>query len=308
MKHRGQLASDDWWALVAAVFDLLVIGGCSVRFYFIRHLNEAQLLSSSKRALEASYLVTTIGFPLAIWTSRTSITCSVLRILPSGRTRAFVFTLTWIFLANGLVTAAVQGAICGSRKTWSNCSGGEGFIVYILLAHVLSNVLLIVIPLSLLWRSKLPFAPKYMLRTVFVTNICTVPLCVVHAFYTAVALLICNLLVMATFLYRYIQRRDFNKDISEYLSTPEPGEVLNLTNRVTFDDVSTERHHPSGLIGRGSSLFASAEPKHDVQFFLSGGDDHDKSAFMAFSHTAAEEQSLNSVLDTQQSLRKTTLT
>ena len=161
------------------------------------------------------------------------------------------------------------------------------------IADIVSNVLLVVIPLFILRHTRLPKASLYMIRAVFVTTICMISICTIRVIYAmrnniplnglitnlevslvtrsspraltrglvqaAVTLLMCNLLVLVTFVYRHIRNgRDLDHELSEYLSRARGTPVVH--GLTSFTSISAPELPDSAQLttGRGTSLFLEA--------------------------------------------------
>ncbi|KAG5729443.1 hypothetical protein E4T56_gene6208, partial [Termitomyces sp. T112] len=269
-KRRKQFSWDDWWALAAAFFDSVVFICSCIRFRIDRQALKNDPLPMKLQ--EGVYEATSVAFTCTIWASRISIACSILRVLPSGRTRSFVYFLTWVFFFNIVVMLILKNYVCGRKHVWIDCSLGHAINIFKLCTDIVSNVLLVVIPLFILRHTRLPKAPLYMIRAVFVTTMCMISICTIRVIYVmrnnvplngittnleaAVTLLVCNLLVLVTFVYRHIRNgRDLDHELSEYLSharnTPAARGLTIFTSISAQESPGSTR----STTGRGTSVF-----------------------------------------------------
>lgn len=172
------------------------------------------------------------------------------------------------------------------------------------LADIISNIVLVVIPLYLLWHSSLPKGPRYTISAVFATTILTTSVCVVHAIYetstneildgetahlevrpppstlitiscvteasitqSATTVLVCNLLVLVTYVYRRISNgRDSDDESTDDYTTDAHGPrdrhritfIGSFTGISSHTQTQSQATHSTSLPRRGSSLFLDA--------------------------------------------------
>ncbi|KAF5383084.1 hypothetical protein D9615_004858 [Tricholomella constricta] len=274
-RQRKQFHWDDIFALIAGCFDTIVFACFWTRLI----LNDrARAGHPTSRALGvAIHLIMSLTFTSTLWSVRISIICSVLRIMPRGRTQILLrciisaFALTWVLLI------FFKCWICGSNMNWvGDCVLGRPFGIGRLTAVVVSNVILVGLPTFLLWHTSLPRPLRLMLRAIFSTSLLTTGISALHSVYamgdnkylegftahfeSAVTLMVCNLLVLVTFIYRRIRNgRDLDDELTEYLSTAPPRDNRRLTTRISFTNISS-RSQPTFLstLRRGSSVFLEA--------------------------------------------------
>jgi len=102
--------------------------------------------------------------------------------------------------------------------------------------HVISDLILIFLPLRMLWRSNLPASFRKLLLTVFAMSAFNTVASVVHSvlilqpvgFFTgltatlhaSVTLLVCNLLVITTFCYRIFRYTDIESTVTTASTRP----------------------------------------------------------------------------------------
>ncbi|GLB39029.1 hypothetical protein LshimejAT787_0601910 [Lyophyllum shimeji] len=141
---------------------------------------------------------------------------------------------------------------------------------------------LVTIPLYILWYSDLPKAPRLMIRVVFAMSLLSTAVSVVHAIYgmgpdrfldgatahmeSATNLIVCNLMVLVTFVYRRFRNgRDLDDEVTAYVTTRTPRvrrapltfmSFTNITQSQFTTFLSTKR--------RGSLIFLETTPSTDA--------------------------------------------
>ncbi|KAG9311896.1 hypothetical protein JVU11DRAFT_8157 [Chiua virens] len=240
--HTRRLWWDDFWAVLALLGDVV----CMVTMWtgvapFDNPYITFEALSTlpqSRRAHIVSFWLSMLTYTCSIWFARISIVCSVVRIVPPSRCvsiTAFgagaIFVCLWGFMFTS------KSAVCGVDTTWYHATPTACPIPYwVAISEVctdaFSDIILVALPLRLLWRVKLPSNQKIMLLSVFSTSILVSVVSAVHTSYlipnitfvgglTAqiegpVSLIVCNLLVIVTFVYRAVRNgRDLTAGLSE---------------------------------------------------------------------------------------------
>ncbi|KAG8216326.1 hypothetical protein J3R82DRAFT_6397 [Butyriboletus roseoflavus] len=142
--------------------------------------------------------------------------------------------------------------VCSMDKSWYDalvirCPMPTWLALSEVCTDALSDAILVALPLRLLWRVKLPLDQRIMVLSVFSTSILVSAVSVAHTAYlmhpviftggftasmeSAVSLIVCNLLVVVTFLYRVIRN---GRDLTAGLSDKDSG----LSNGLTTVDLN----------------------------------------------------------------------
>ncbi|KAH7915927.1 hypothetical protein BJ138DRAFT_996759, partial [Hygrophoropsis aurantiaca] len=204
---------DDAWAALASMCGL----GCVVS-------GQVYLYESNKAPIFA-FWVYLLAFPCVVWTVRMSILYSITRLIPSPTTssrisRSFMalFLLLWGLL---ILQKAYK---CGSNHCWytspsRTCQLPHIMYIYELGTDIISDFILVMLPLRMLWNIKFPgktqrklilstFSASIVVSLVSVFRVvCRVmeihSLIVTATEYEVIScLVVCNLLVAVTYLYR----------------------------------------------------------------------------------------------------------
>ncbi|KAF8060797.1 hypothetical protein FPV67DRAFT_1511586 [Lyophyllum atratum] len=287
-RQRKQCSWDDFWALVAVACDTVVFV-----YFWIRVMNNDRTSAGhppSRTMGRINNLTDSLAFTSTVWSARISIACSVLRILPRGRIRSFVFYMTCLFGLTAALMLFFKSWICGRDLSWNiDCPRGRSFNIAKLATDIVADVALITVPLYLLWHTSLPKAPRYMLASVFATSILTTALSAVHAVYgmgtntfldgvtahveAAVTVMVCNLLVIVTYIYRRARNgRDLDDDITDFLTTQAPRRRAPLTFMSFTNIAQSKLTNFFSTTRRGSSIFleatssSNAGPNHHPTF------------------------------------------
>lgn len=179
------------------------------------------------------------AYPVVIWAARLSIGLSIKRFcaLTLRSHRAF-HLMNAFFLAMGVINLIQRIVICIPKSAWGMtgpivyCSIGQAGGIVVIVTDVISDILLVFVPVFLLWRVQLPPNQRRLVLSIFAasalssipsiaymtlqavertfTVICTIPV-VIHI-KAAVTLMVCNLLVIVTCTYRLLFKEcDYRK-------------------------------------------------------------------------------------------------
>lgn len=194
-----------------------------------------------------SWWLAVLSYTCAVWFARLSIISSFIRIVPPSHSHtaalaaASLFVVMWLFMMLAKVTP------CAMEKSWYylpfiQCPIPEWVAISEVITDSLADIILVCLPLRLLWRLRVPSDQRAMILAVFSSSILTSIVSVIHTAYTippsfiggitanieaAVNLVVCNLLVIVTFIYR-VRHGGRNmgtcdKDLSARLTTIELG-------------------------------------------------------------------------------------
>ncbi|KAH7926726.1 hypothetical protein BV22DRAFT_1032592 [Leucogyrophana mollusca] len=216
--HRlsiGRFWWDDAWAAVA----LLCGTACVVSSWmYIRTFGKTSIVA---------YWVYVSTFNCLVWTVRMSILYSVTRLIHPSKSRRISTSVSIIFalLWSGLMIW--KAYICGHDLYWYNlaiisCPFTHASDIYQLATDVISDAILVILPLRMLWNVKLPVKrQRRMVLSIFSSSIlvsfvslfraiCRLLNKSLLAFITGeievtVCLFVCSLLVTATYLDRFLR-------------------------------------------------------------------------------------------------------
>ncbi|KAH7906981.1 hypothetical protein BJ138DRAFT_1161271 [Hygrophoropsis aurantiaca] len=177
----------------------------------------------------AAYWVYTFAFPCVIWAVRLSVLYSIIRLIYPvelsiriANVSSALFTLLWA----GVVGSKAYW--CGSNIAWYkaatlSCSMPRGLDIYELCTDVVSDTILVGLSLRILWNIKLPgVGQRRMVLCVFSSSMIVTLTSLLRAaarllhmtsltviasdFEMAASLIVCNLLVTVTYIYRTFRK------------------------------------------------------------------------------------------------------
>ncbi|KAF8161384.1 hypothetical protein B0H34DRAFT_378340 [Crassisporium funariophilum] len=170
---------DDYMACIPLLADCL-----HVIIIWLRNRNGLAAALEFERLFFYSNGFTTILFFTVIWTSRISTALSIARIFPAGsRCRRVALGLVILFLLFYLASFLIGILTCRqSSSAWyqlhlRSCLGVKrGSLLtapFYIAAEILGDVVLIVTPLVMLWKVKLPTKQRRLILGLFTTSILT---------------------------------------------------------------------------------------------------------------------------------------
>ncbi|KAH7922126.1 hypothetical protein BV22DRAFT_1037839 [Leucogyrophana mollusca] len=240
---------DDGWAATSMLCDMGFLISDWVRLKVCIRSHEASMIV---------YWVYAIGFECSVWTARMSILCSITRLMPSSkhsRRITLIFATLFALMWCGVVVQIVHKCDSGRSYLPSGavmCPFSSVFDVYELAIDVVSDAILVVLPLRLLWDVKLPRqSQRRLILSSFSTSMAVsiisvfrttcrlmklTPLVFVSAeLELVVCLVVCNLLVFATYIDRRLRKHeeDGNPETDDahgdYPSQDSPVTSMHLT-------------------------------------------------------------------------------
>lgn len=172
-----------------------------------------------------SFWIYSFTFPSVVWAVRQSILFSIVRIVyATQHLRRLIFCLSGLFLGLWAGLVAQKAWNYGHDTSWYQTTGKvhvfltRPMIVFELMADCFSDTILIILPLRLLWSLRLPKRQKRMIFAIFSSSFIITVISIFRGvcqiakyrtvlvpatdFETSLSLLVCNLLVTVTFLYR----------------------------------------------------------------------------------------------------------
>ncbi|KAH6914735.1 hypothetical protein BKA70DRAFT_1216851 [Coprinopsis sp. MPI-PUGE-AT-0042] len=189
----------------------------------------------------------TIGlFFSVVWSSRVSLALSIMRVFPTGTVaRKTLLAMAVLFFSAFILACVFIGSLClGSPSTYlpetilleEHGSCQPGTLRYIVAGSImatadfLSDIMGVIIPLTFLWRITLPPNERCLVHGAIVATLLTVLSSVVHCIFwfvmsnlgedvhllvagvrhqqAALSVVACNLLVVVTYWWRKVYRRN----------------------------------------------------------------------------------------------------
>ncbi|KAN0085658.1 hypothetical protein V8E55_006792 [Tylopilus felleus] len=238
----GRLWWDDFWAALALCCDAV----CMVAVWTLTAPVDSPYFNSealptpalSRNAHVVSYWLSILFYTCTIWFARLSIVFSVIRIVPPARSNtltalgaAGVFVCMWAYIFTCKVVT------CAVDRSWYHavvieCPLPNWVAISEVSTDTVSDAILVALPFRLLWRVKLPSNQRIMVLSVFSTSVLVSIISAVHTAYLiplvtfvggataemegAISLIVCNLLVLVTFIYRMTRNgQDLTAGVSD---------------------------------------------------------------------------------------------
>ncbi|KAF9565864.1 hypothetical protein CPC08DRAFT_704299 [Agrocybe pediades] len=255
-----------WWDDIVACSAM--IGDCA--FLAVLWLDYAPMSSGlhSHKSRVSQYWAGLILFLLVVWMTRISLALAIARLFPSREpTRRFAIGLAMLSMI--FCTAIViQAAVVCSREPALNtgteavCQWPDSFRAVIVFGNIFTDTILVATPLYKLWRVCLPRKQRRLVLTGFAASASTMTVTVVCGvflfapvrlepgktilrgklsyFETGVSLIVCNLIVVMTFLHTVwhrgedLEMTDETTDSCETQTGTIPHSTLTLTDISDF--------------------------------------------------------------------------
>ncbi|KAJ6561202.1 hypothetical protein DFH09DRAFT_505009 [Mycena vulgaris] len=175
--RRSRLWTDDGCAIFSTCILLLQVASVFLH---------ADMDSGMKRSTGiAAYYLIAITFYAIIWSARLSILFSIIRIDPNGSRRRFLLGVALLFTATCLILIAQLFWVCERKHQWKDaatpqCPLSRQVVIFQLIFDVVSDTILIIAPLQLLWHLE-DRVLRRRLCIIFSTCIITTIVSLVHA-------------------------------------------------------------------------------------------------------------------------------
>ncbi|KAG1748951.1 uncharacterized protein EDB91DRAFT_824889 [Suillus paluster] len=206
---------EDAWAVVAFLCGIAML---TSSWTYVTGDNEDEIIS---------FWIYSFSYPSVVWAVRESILFSIVRIVyATQHLRRLILGLGVLFLCLWAGLVAQRAWQYGHNTSWYNTATtgkvhaymSRPAVTFELIVDCLSDAILIVLPLRLLWSLKLPKRQRRMILAIFSSGIVVTIVSIFRgicqiarygtvlssatSFQIAMSLLVCNLLVVVTFLYR----------------------------------------------------------------------------------------------------------
>lgn len=222
-------------------------------------------------------------FLTIVWSTRIVLALSLGRIFPpTHRARKYSIVLAVIFLLVYILSVVSPLFTCGGgQKSWNNqCTTSNGIILRGAVmsgADLMGDAVLVLFPLAFLWKIRLPRKERVLVLAVFSSSILTLLSALIFTIMAfspidlgpqpnlvmtglghveaLTSLLVCNVAVVSTSLYRHTQNRNNEEslDVAESTEKTRPtvnGEEFDQVTPISFTEVlegTFENHRSSGL-------------------------------------------------------------
>ncbi|KAG0697014.1 hypothetical protein DFH29DRAFT_175580 [Suillus ampliporus] len=195
-------------------------------------------------------------FTICLWLARLSIVFSIIRLAPrEDRMRRIAQWAAIIFAALCVVMLAQKTYICAHSNDQERiyCVLGSSVAATQLATDFVSDIALVLMPIQLLREIHLPKDQQILVRTVFSTGIIVSLASIAHVVFVvqtdvymqsitaqvelALSLIVCNLLVIVTYIYKVFRREDL--DVDRGLWPSRTRTVLLFTTFVDTDQANS---------------------------------------------------------------------
>jgi hypothetical protein len=168
---KSKLWWDDYWAALAAVFAFIMMVAS-----YLHIENPIEVPRSQGVKISIYYMCIQFFYALG-WASRISILFTVIR-LAHDTTRRILIYIAGVFFMAWMLLLAQAFWVCERDSAWKanpvpQCILGTPIGITQAITFVLSDLVLIVAPLKLLWRVRVNFATKVRLFAVFLATVVT---------------------------------------------------------------------------------------------------------------------------------------
>ncbi|KAH7925030.1 hypothetical protein BV22DRAFT_1129308 [Leucogyrophana mollusca] len=305
--HIRRIWWEDIWAALSLCFDMICLAGMwtlTAPLAQPGEPNSVGAITMSRQSHVASYWLLITSYTCTLWCARLSIVFSVIRIVPPSRViRSISFLVAILFVLMWILVLTVKVYSCAHNTSWYSrgiiqCPIPTDVAIIEICTDVVADAVLVGLPLRLLWRVKLPKNQRIMILAIFSSSILTSVVSAVHTAYLiptssfiggvtaeiegALSLVVCNLLVIVTFIYRVRQN---GTDLSTDLSTsPGTNTTTRSENRLTTVDLdfqgdmsvftgthSTAKETFGSVAATTGSVLAASRGESDVARLASTG-------------------------------------
>ncbi|KAI0711363.1 hypothetical protein C8Q76DRAFT_769277 [Earliella scabrosa] len=182
---RRHLGWDDAWAAFAMICEIFLCAGAWTR----SDTPQTGPFRHGLRVRVLGYYMLMVSFTCALWAARLSILCSVIRLIPyMMRMRYYAYTAAVLFGCMWAALLILKLYTCETNNTWKlgpgvQCVLGSTVAALELTTDFTADAILILIPIRLLWRIKLPPTRRVLLTGIFSASIFTTITSIVHGYY-----------------------------------------------------------------------------------------------------------------------------
>ncbi|KAA1467758.1 hypothetical protein DENSPDRAFT_351499 [Dentipellis sp. KUC8613] len=266
---------DDAFAALAVVLSFLNIAALWIR----TDVPGVGPLNRSRHARIIAYWLVSICFTSVLWISRLSILLSIIRIIPAisnlyrvAQGSVILFVFCWAFLMGQKIY------VCTHDRAWLHlhdpqCHLGRGVGIAELVTDVISDAILLWLPMRLLWKLSMTRSRYRLLLAIFSASILTTIVSIVHAVFllgpsgllealtanveSATSMIVSSLAVVVSWFYRLIKREtssnyDHDNDDEVYVASSAGG-----TSNTPRRGRSTHRNRSDNSKGSGAGVIST---------------------------------------------------
>ncbi|KAF8838575.1 hypothetical protein BDN67DRAFT_971363 [Paxillus ammoniavirescens] len=230
---------EDAWAALALVFDI----GCLVSVWM--EVPAQNRLSLPRIDIMANWILS-VTITCIIWCARMSILCSIVRIAnPSPNLRRIAYCIAAVFLTTGFALVAQKIVVC----SLNSCKFTMHIAITQLVTDVFSDAMLVAASVRFLRDVKLSRKRRVLILSTFSASVLITAVTILHSVLlllqepttgtivighvkAGLSLLVCNALVLVTFVYRVCRHADVDVDQSVNGRRPAAGLSVQFTSVV----------------------------------------------------------------------------
>ncbi|KAF8154168.1 hypothetical protein B0H34DRAFT_677016 [Crassisporium funariophilum] len=232
--RRRQLRWDDLWAFIAMFTSIFVLSIFMILPVTVLKYHPMRVRSFASWAPLFMH-------PTGIWSSRMSIAVTIVRLLPNGQMKQISKVAPWSFVLFWLTVVVQKIFICGKDVPLvPQCNIPRLTAALELTTDMLADLWLILWPAYMLMKIRLPKNHFRLLLACFSCGILTTGVNIAHSIFIilkknsligvtahyqlAISLLLCNILVLVTYIYRVFRAANSPLTSGESSDeTPRPG-------------------------------------------------------------------------------------
>ncbi|KZT25832.1 hypothetical protein NEOLEDRAFT_1241410 [Neolentinus lepideus HHB14362 ss-1] len=218
--RRKRFWWDDTMAGFSMLFDIVFFVVIWIRTFPYRNSMHTKVVT---------YWIVSCGFTFVLWSARLSILLSIIRVIPPiVILRKLAFGAVALFACIWVALIVQKSYKCGKEDTdwmtivpWAQCRLGKQVAITELVTDFVGDAILVYLPVQLLWEArKLPRNHRTLLLVIFSGSMVTTIVSIPHAVIVmgpegqlegltahieaGISLIVANLLVLTTFLYRRV--------------------------------------------------------------------------------------------------------
>ncbi|KAG2122440.1 hypothetical protein BD769DRAFT_1360592, partial [Suillus cothurnatus] len=264
---------EDGWAAIALVFDIICLFGV---------WGQAPIFDDDPRVYTAMFWLVPISFTCVLWASRMSTICPILRVAdPQGALRRTVYAIISCFAVMWTALVVQKVFAC----VYHGCYIGSDIAIANLVTDAVSDLMLVVTPKYLLRDVGLTRHQRILVTSVFCASLLntamSIPLSILLLLAPiskatlifghvkpATSLVIANLLVIVSFVYRYLRnsRADLDLPVTtravefstfidlDQLTVDKQSSIAQTSSTAMCTMVSTQAHSPcQGKVSESSN-------------------------------------------------------
>jgi len=298
-RHRRKLS---WWddALIgmAALSMLMLV----ISVWFLT--GNASIPHSTKVSL---YFVCAYTFTISIYTARLCILFGIMRIAPNPATRNFIRWIAGFFVVILCVLMAQKIWVCEGNTAWKlepspACHLGLQVAVTELVTDIVSDTILVLLPIFFLWGSRLRAGQKRRVYAIFSASCITTIVSIVQDWLilaagglreetasmieVSVSVIVANLPFLVSAVYRFFRENESNHTVGTSSIGRSRGRIIHVKeassrpqHTIRLDSV-TSKPQPAVLRGHSPDHLSSWGSKrsrgYDVELVLGEPDLVDK--------------------------------